>query len=156
MHQLNPTDPFQSQAAYMYTHTHTHNLIVLSRTHSGLPIFHIVKKGKKKKKKETLCRSQGWGYEGWRKPVGGGGGHACWWTWVCAREGALKEECSFYRDANLEKFTGIILGLSHWDAHKTVLWDGSLPAVPCGSFGTEVSGREQPSAQGFQKNHCFH
>ena len=36
----------------MYTHTHTHNLIVLSRTHSGLPIFHIVKKGKKKKKRK--------------------------------------------------------------------------------------------------------
>lgn len=24
MHQLNPTDPFQSQAAYTYIHTHTH------------------------------------------------------------------------------------------------------------------------------------
>ena len=115
-----------------------------------------MKKGKKKKKlysghKAEVMRDEGnWWGEGER-----GAKHAGELGCVPGK-GALKEECSFYRDANLENFTGIILGLSHWDAQKTVLWDGSLPAVPCGSFGTEVSGREQPSAQGFQKNHCFH
>ena len=155
VHQLNPTDPFQSQGAYAHTHMHKHThtntiacLSVLYRAHSGLCGFHSVGQGKKSIQVTRLRL--------WEMKETRGGGQACWWTWMCARKGSFEGKSPIGMLIVSISLWWFWVSFFHWDAHKTVLWDRSLPAAPYGAFGREVSGGEKPSAQGFWKNHCFH